>query len=374
MLKLRNHIPIGAPARREAADGTESDMRVSLGFVPGWYHQRCGIDFSEKWHKDPYYRYESLKKMKRELCHTFPMIDYWREDYQDDLATLSGCYGAYVIPLAFGFPLIYRKNRWPALDLHKAKLSDEEIDQLDVDKILQGSFVEELFHQLDIIEKEWGRIHGYLNWQGVLNIAFLLRGEKIFMDFYDKPELAHYLFQVIAEVIIRLTKKVQKRQRESGFYLNQFCVSNCTLNMISPKSYREFLLPLDMKICQNFERFGFHTCNWNVTPYINEVKKIPKLGYLDMGIMSNLPLEKKEFPDTRRALIYSPERLLNASIEEIKKDMEKIYQELSPCDIVMADIEATTPDNRVKELLEICAFLEQNKNREQAYSKDTSIV
>jgi len=67
MLKLRNHIPIGAPARREAADGTESEMRVSLGFVPGWYHKRCGIDFSEQWHKDPFYRYQSLKKMKNEL-------------------------------------------------------------------------------------------------------------------------------------------------------------------------------------------------------------------------------------------------------------------------------------------------------------------
>ncbi len=361
MLQLRNHIPIGAPARREAADGTESDMRVSLGFVPGWYHQRCGIVFSEHWHKDPYYRYQSLKKMKSKLCQTFPMVDYWNEDYKDDLATISGCYGAYVIPLVFGFPLIYRKNRWPGLDLHKAKLSDEEIDQLDVDKILHSSFVEELFHQLDIIEKEWGKIHGYLNWQGVLNIAFLLRGEKIFMDLYDKHDLAHHLFQVIAEVIIRLTKKVQKRQRESGFYLNQFCVSNCTLNMISPQSYRKFLLPLDMKIRQNFERFGFHTCNWNVTPYIEEIKKISELGYLDMGIMSDLIRVKREFPDTRRALIYSPERLLQAPLEEIQGDMEKIYHELAPCDIVMADIEANTPDDRVKSLLEICASLELNK-------------
>jgi len=363
MLKLRNHIPIGAPARREAADGTESEMRVSLGFVPGWYHKRCGIDFSEQWHKDPFYRYQSLKKMKNELCKTFPMIHYWNENYRDDLATISGCYGAYVIPLAFGFPLIYQNDRWPELDPQKSKITDKEISKLNIDIMMNSSFVKELFQQMAIIEKEWGKIHGYLNWQGVLNNAFHLRGEQIFIDLYDKPELALRLFQVIAEVMIQLAKSVQKRQRESGFYVNHFCVSNCTLNMISPKTYYKYLLPLDQKIADSFERFGFHTCNWNVTPYINEIKKIPKLGYLDMGIMSDLPLVKKEFPDARRALIYSPERLLNASIEEIKMDINKVYQELSPCDMVMADIEATTPDNRVKEFIEFCSLLEHHKNK-----------
>ena len=66
ILKLRNHIPISGPAWREPADGTESDMRVSLGFEPAWFHRRCGINFSEKWHIDPFYRHKSLVKMKKE--------------------------------------------------------------------------------------------------------------------------------------------------------------------------------------------------------------------------------------------------------------------------------------------------------------------
>ena len=48
-------------------------------------------------------------------------------------------------------------------------------------------------------------------------------------------------------------------------------------------------------------------------------------------------------------------------MEEIEKDIKKVYQELAPCDIVMADIEATTPDNRVKELIKLCRSLETNK-------------
>lgn len=361
ILKLRNHIPISGPARREPADGTESDMRVSLGFEPAWFHRRCGVNFIEKWHKDPFYRYETLVKMKKELCQRFPSVSYWNEEYKDDLATISGCYGAYVIPKIFGFPLVYEEDRWPVLDKNKKKLTEKEMEKLNIDNLLSNPFAEELFNQIDIIESEWGKIHGYLNWQGVLNNAFHLRGENIFTDFYDKPTLVHYFFSTICEVMIRLAQKVQKRQRESGFYINHFCVSNCTVNMVSPQIYREFLFPYDKRIAESFERFGMHTCNWEVTPYLEEIKKLPKVGYLDMGIMSDLKKVKKMFPEARRAVMYSPVQLKEASLGDIQKDMEKIYKELSPCDVVMADIQATTGDERVNELLNICKNLELRK-------------
>ena len=363
ILKLRNHIPIGAPARREIADGTESDMRVSLGFVPAWFHQRCGIDFSEKWHQDPFYRYDSLVNMKKELCKVFPSVSYWNENYRDDLATISGCYGAYVIPQIFGFPLVYEKDRWPEIDRNKEKLSVKQIEKLDIGNILSSPFVEKIFHQMDTIEAEWGKIHGYLNWQGVLNNAFHLRGENIFTDFYDNPTLVHYFFSIISDVMIKLAQKVQKRQRSSGFYVNHFCVSNCTVNMVSPQIYRDFLFPYDKKIAKSFERFGMHTCNWDVTPYLEEIIKLPKVGYLDMGIISDMKKIKKMFPEARRAVMYSPVRLQEANLDELRKDMKKIYNDLSPCDIVMADVEVTTSDQKVNQLLKICKNLEIGKDQ-----------
>ena len=361
ILKLRNHIPISGPARRELVDGMESDMRVSLGFEPAWFHQRCGINFSEKWHLDPFYRQKSLVKMKKELCKNFPTVSYWNEDFKDDLSTISGCYGAYVIPKIFGFPLVYEEDRWPVLDKNKKKLTEKEIQKLNIDDLLSSPFVEELFNQIDIIESEWGKIHGYLNWQGVLNNSFHLRGENIFTDFYDRPAFAHHLFSLISDVMIRLALKVQKKQRESGFYINHFCVSNCTVNMVSPQIYREFLFPYDKKIAESFERFGVHTCNWNITPYLGEIVKLPKVGYIDMGMNSDLKKVKKLLPEARRAVIYSPVRLLEISLEGLREDMRKIYNELSPCDVVMADIPYNADDQRVKELLSICREVESKK-------------
>jgi hypothetical protein len=57
-------------------------------------------------------------------------------------------------------------------------------------------------------------------------------------------------------------------------------------------------------------------------------------------------------------VMYSPITLQDALLEILRRDMEKVCLELSPCDIVMADIQASTSDKRVNELLEICRNLE----------------
>jgi hypothetical protein len=354
MLKLRNHIPIAGPARREPADGTESPFRVSLGFEPAWYANRCGIDFSERWHTDPMYRHETLKTMKDVLVRLFPEAGLWDREDPSDLATISGAYGAYPIAHAFGIPLVYAKDRWPALE-GGCKLSDIQVDALTPETIINGPVVETLFDQMELIERRWGKIHGYLNWQGVLNNAFNMRGEKIFLDLLDNPERVHRFFDVITDVMIRLAGMVQERQRDSGFYVDQLSVSNCVMNMISPEQYARFVRPYDTRIAESFERFGVHTCNWDVTPYIDVLSDLPKLGYLDMGMMSDMAQVRRVFPETYRAVLYSPVKLQDAKPEEIRRDLERIYHDLGPCDLVMADIQWTTPDTRVRELLRMCA-------------------
>ena len=354
VLKLRNHIPIAGPARREPADGTEPHFRVSLGFEPDWYHRRSEVSFTDQWHRDPEYRYKTLKAMKAELVRAFPGVPYWDLKDSRDLATISGVYGAYPIPHAFGIPLIYGEDRWPALDPER-RLSLKEIETLEAEKVLQSPVVEDIFRQMDIIEQQWGTIHGYLNWQGVLNNAFNLRGQEIFLDMFDKPELVRRFFAVITDVMIGLARQIQEQQRASGFAVDQFSVSNCVMNMISPQAYAEFVRPFDTRIAESFERFGVHTCNWDVTPYIEVLAELPKLGYLDMGMMSDMRRVRETFPDTYRAVLYSPVKLQEGVLAEIRKDMEKIYNDLGPCDLVMADIQASTPDERVQALLDMCA-------------------
>jgi hypothetical protein len=131
------------------------------------------------------------------------------------------------------------------------------------------------------------------------------------------------------------------------------------MNMISPETYLHFVLPYDRRVAGSFAYFGIHTCNWDVTPYIGVLGQLPNLGYLDMGITSDLRRVRDAFPETRRAVLYSPVKLQEASLDEIRADMQRVYHDLAPCDVVMADIQASTPDERVNDLLSICQDLER---------------
>jgi hypothetical protein len=136
--------------------------------------------------------------------------------------------------------------------------------------------------------------------------------------------------------------------------VNFITVSNCLVNMVSPEQYKEFLLPLDTRMAEAFGRIGVHNCAWNADPYMDDYARIPHLGYIDMGLESDLSRARKVFPQARRALMYKPTDLANKSLKDIREDVERIARDYGPCDIVAADIEAGTPDRRVLEFIEIC--------------------
>ncbi|MBN2558550.1 MAG: hypothetical protein JXB33_07345 [Clostridia bacterium] len=354
--RLRNHIPISGPATREPYSGDEPDLRVSLGFIPRWYHARLGIDFSQKWHTDPLYRYEALVKMKMYLHESFPSLPYFNTNFENGIektcATISGVHGIKLIPMIYGLDVRYFADDWPD-NLPGQFLSKEHLENLSAPDPASSPAVRQLMGQMDVIESNFGCIHGYLNYQGILNIALKLRGNDIFMDMYDDPGFAHHLFGHIAQTILMVSKLVQARQRKSGFDINLLSMSNCVMNMVSPDAYEEFVLPYDRMLSLEYDRFGVHTCNWNVTPYLDVLRKIDKMGYIDMGMMSDMPRAKAVFPDARRAVFYPPLELECKSAIEIEEDIKKIYNELAPCDIVMADVTDTTSVEKVNEFLGI---------------------
>jgi hypothetical protein len=154
--------------------------------------------------------------------------------------------------------------------------------------------------------------------------------------------------------MIEAAKRVHQRQHQSGVEVDFFTVSNCLVNMVSPQQYRKLLLPLDNRIAQEFGCIGVHNCAWNANPYMKDYAKIPKLAYIDMGLESDLKLAKQLFPQARRAIMYTPMDLANKSMQVIRQDLERIANEYGSCDVVAADIEADTSDERIRAFIKMC--------------------
>ncbi|MHC4584625.1 MAG: uroporphyrinogen decarboxylase family protein [Planctomycetota bacterium] len=351
--QLISYIAPAAPATRRPATGSEPFMRPEIGFTPNWYHSTIGIDFSWRWHTDPAYRRQTLLEMRTELRRRFPETGIGGIDRPDrPMDILTGTYGCISVAAIYGIPVVYIENNWPNCE-HKY-LSDNELDNLEPPDLDNNLFFEGLMAQVDWIAASEGRIEGFMNWQGVLNNAYRLRGEKLFYDFLDCPQRCCHLFDCVCTTMIEAAGRLYERQLESGVRVEFFTVSNCLVNMISPEQYRDILLPFDCRIAESFGCIGVHNCAWNADPYIDDYAGVPNVKYIDMGLDSDLARAKELFTDARCALVYKPTDLVNKPMETIQDELERVAYEYAPCDVVVGDIDAGTPDEKVLALHDLC--------------------
>ncbi len=358
--QLISYIAPGAPATRRPATGPLPYLRPEIGFTPKWYHQALNIDFGEKWHCNPEYRKKAILEMRNEIDLRFPgnKIGRISED-PDDLDLLTGLYGACSIAAIFGVPFRYKKDLWPACE--HPTFTAEVMQNIQVPDLGNNDFFQNILMQIDWIAENEGRVYGFMNWQGVLNNALRLRGQDLFMDMLLNPDDTKNLLSVVCTTMIEAAKTVQEKQKNSGVGYTFFTVSNCLVNMLSQELYTEFILPFDKKISEAFETIGIHNCAWNANPYLNAYSNVPRVAYIDMGIESDMKKAKQLFPETRRALMYTPMDLANKPFIEIKKDMERIAENYGPCDIVAADVEHGTSDHKIVDFIKLCEDISHEK-------------
>jgi len=348
--QLVSYIAPGAPATRRPAQGNEAYLRPEIGFTPRWYRQALGIDFGARWHEEPGYRMEGVAAMRTELEHRFPGMGIGMGHGSKDL--LTGTYGACTIAGILGLPILYAPDQWPTCA--GPYLDEDAVENLEPPGLDTNPFFQRLMDQFDWIAAKDGKVEGFINWQGVLNNAHRLRGEALFTDMALNPGRCLRLFECVCGTMIEAAQRLHARQRESGVEVRFFTVSNCLVNLVSPQLYRELLLPFDQKIARAFGCIGIHNCAWNASPYLDAYAEIPCVAYIDMGLDSNLERARALFPHARRALMYTPTDLHNKTCGKIRRDLEHIAECYGPCDIVAADIEAETPDERVIFLVEQC--------------------
>jgi hypothetical protein len=352
--QLIYYIALSAPPTRVQATGREPFLRPEVGFNPSWFH-RCNIDFSEKWHLDPEYRMEAHALMRAEVRRRFPGRDIGGALREEAPDLITGVFAGAVVAAIYGQAIRYFPDKWPAAE--GVPLTDDQVASLKPPDLSGNRFFQGLLEQMEAVEKLTGTIRGFLNWQGVINTAFRLRGQQIFIDMIDDAGLAGHLFGCVAETMIAGMRLVYERQRRSGVCNDFASISNCVVNMIGAGLYRECLLPFDRRVGSAFPVFGIHNCAWKVDPYLEAYREIPRLAYLDMGLDSDLRRIRRMFPEARRNVLITSNYLLSRSDAGMREDFERIARDLGPCDVGFPDIEWDVPDDRLRFVMDLCEEL-----------------
>jgi len=105
--QLVSYFAPAAPATRRPATGNEPFLRPEIGFTPKCYRQHLDIDFGETWHRDVWYRRETVQAMRAELAKRFPGVGVGNINRPVSALDLqTSVFGETATVAIFGLPII----------------------------------------------------------------------------------------------------------------------------------------------------------------------------------------------------------------------------------------------------------------------------
>jgi hypothetical protein len=246
-----------------------------------------------------------------------------------------------------------------------AHLSDEQVWALRVPELGDAPAIRQTIALMDALEAEFGYLEGDIPWDGLQNVALDLRGQQLFLDYYDDPPLVHHLFDVIARTIYRVAGYVRRRTGTSSISLNRIVASidprlnlhcNCSVQMISRATYEAFLLPYECWLAERLPPYGIHHCGDNLEHVAEAYARVPGLAYVDVGWGSDVAACRRALPEAFFSLRLNPARLRTQTPAGVRADVAALLDQAGPLDrlaLCCVAIDAATPDENVRAIFEV---------------------
>lgn len=144
--------------------------------------------------------------------------------------------------------------------------------------------------------------------QGPFNIAHALVGEEALIEAYLDPDRFHQLMAKITDFWIQavmVLKDAIGKEREAVLARAAVHIAECSVNLVSPEMYKEFLLPCDLKIAEVFGTPGIHTCSGPHVFYAT-LENIHGMVYTEAGYISSTVAGYTKVDDAMAALRGKP--------------------------------------------------------------------
>ncbi len=333
-MKKNQHIPLG------------------VGFYPDWFYQNYGISFDKKYYFDPETRVEARMEIDRCLFERFGDVGLGDPNPKPKpLIT----FGMVMLPAVFGCEIVYEKDALPwAMPMN---LSRDEIMSLEVPDIFNSYPMTEMIKQIDYLKEKYGNIIGDINTTGVQNLALKIRGDQLYIDYFEDPELCHHLLRICTEAIVELFKFNKSVTGTGAMDVTPMCdpelcvLPNCTIEQISLDTYNKYLLQYDNQIADACGDVGIHHCG-SVDQVLDGYARVHNLKFIEIGFGSDVKRTRKVFgPDVAVNARINPVLMKNGTVEEVVAEVRRLIDNGAPLQNFSIDtvgLTHGTPDENVK--------------------------
>lgn len=206
----------------------------------------------------------------------------------DRVPTVRVQFGTAQVAAAFGCRMHVPENNLPAAGNHVLARAE------DVYKLALPSLDAGWYGKLADWTKIWKQqlppgVHiQHPDIQSAFNSAHLIRGNDIFLDFYDHPAEVDALLDMVTTFMIAITRHTKSMiSNDPDWFFDWGAmwkggarISNCSMQMIAPELYREHVLPRDTRFFESIGGGRMHYCG--ITgEVIDDFFKVPAITGLD---------------------------------------------------------------------------------------------
>lgn len=333
-MAAKEHIPLG------------------VGFYPDWWHKNYGLSFGREYYYNLDYRVQMQGQMQQALYERFGDVGMGQKDPQPrPLIT----FGMVMLPAVFGCEVVYEDGALPwAMPLN---LSQEACEKLTKPDLTTAEPMKEVLGQIEHLKSKYGRVVGDINVTGVQNLALKLRGEELYIDYFEEPEFCHRFLRFCSECIIDLWKLVYPLTGTGAMDVTPmcdpkiFCVPNCTVEQISGDTYVQYGLPYDNLLAEACHPFGIHHCG-NLDPVAEHYAKVKNLVFVEAGFGTNFKAARELLgPQVAFNARISPVLMKNGTPEEVAAAVKDAIDQGAPLNNFSIDtvgLTHGTPDENVR--------------------------
>ena len=334
-------------------------ITLGVGFYPDWFNKHYGISFGKKYYFDPEARIEARMAVEKCLYERFGDVGLGNPDPEPKpLIT----FGMVMLPSIFGCEIIYKDDALPwAMPLN---LSEDDIMKLEVPDILNSYPMTEMIKQIEYLKGKYGHVVGDINTTGVQNLALKLRGDQLYFDFYEKPDLCRHLMEICTECIIQLFQFDHETTGTGAVDVTPMCnpelyiFPNCTAEQISLETYESHILEYDNRVADACHPVGIHHCG-SVDEVMDGYAKVHHLEFVEIGFGSDVKRTREVFgPDVAVNARISPVLMKNGTPEEVAAEVRRLIDNGAPLENFSIDtvgLTYGTPDDNVRTALKTAA-------------------
>lgn len=303
-----------------------------LGSVSlGWLHHHGDFVFDEPYFLDPHVHLDREERINAFVERKFPNEPVYNmeahlvqvEGRRRPVALVGALQPNLILGAAAGAKFVFYGDKDP--DITPAPLAElRDVGTLAGHDWAHTWPLSLFLDQISAMREAFGDSHvmvppyfwdttGRATIHGILTTAQKLMGERIFMEMMDNPAFVHEFFGWITDAYIA---QIRLLAGAAGMNVTGMHIGDCSLCMVSPDQFVEFVLPHVNRLAREFGPLRFHSCG-KVDHLLDAFRSVENLGVLNFGTGTSVRKMRELFGDVPIDLTPDVKMLTYGSPPEI---------------------------------------------------------